>query len=340
MDTSNELKIISICSGSLGIERGIARSGTKIRTVAHVEREAFICYNLVKQMEQGMVDEAPIWTDVKTFDAKPFRNRVHGIIGGYPCQGESSAGNRELMDYEGFLWPNIEQQIIDSNPLFCFFENVGAHLSGSFSYILSRLRHLGYQVEAGLFTAAETGAPHKRERVFILAWADTNELRECLANASSFQGNLQHQPRRSNSVTTCEGCTALANSHRHARNDERGIATEENGSTPWAKPSGEDSAIAVLPNTTCQRRCKAHQQHPAAIAHHNGSQWPAPPGRQQHWYEEPRVTGGGKTESGMGCSINGYDFRSDLLRMYGNGVVEQEAEIAWTTLTRKALAIR
>ena len=80
--------ILSFCPGLLGIERGLANVIGALRVVAYVEIEAFIIANLVAGMESGLVDPAPIWTDAKTFDAKPFRGRIHGIIGGYPCPGE------------------------------------------------------------------------------------------------------------------------------------------------------------------------------------------------------------------------------------------------------------
>lgn len=334
VDSTEELRIISLCSGSLGLERGITRSGTAIRSIAHVEREAFICFNLAKQMEAGLVDAAPIWTDVKTFDASPFRNRIHGIVGGYPCQGESSAGKREGMDYEGFLFHEIEGQIIASNPLFCFFENVGAHLSGTFPYVLTRLRGLGFHVEAGLFTAAEVGAPHKRERLFILAWADTDEMRRCLANARSQQGYVSNQSRRREKATASEGRYTLADTYstRLQGGREQGICRQ-----PLTSQGGESGGVyeqrEVLSDPLSIGGQERSGKHFTEKPHDDGCQWPAPPGRRQHAFEAPRVTGGAKTESGMGCSINGYDFRSDLLRMYGNGVVEQTAALAWRSLT-------
>ena len=77
-----------------GIERGIERTGVKPRVVAYVEIEAFIVQNLVAQMESGLLDPAPIWSNLKTFPMEGFRNKVHGIIGGYPCQPFSNAGRR------------------------------------------------------------------------------------------------------------------------------------------------------------------------------------------------------------------------------------------------------
>jgi len=59
--------------------------------------------------------------------------------------------------------------------------------------------------------------------------------------------------------------------------------------------------------------------------------WPALPGQPQYDWEEPRV------ESRVGCTINGYNFREDLLRMEGNAVVEQTSQLAWVTLWNNIL---
>lgn len=60
-----------------------------------------------------------------------------------------------------------------------------------------------------------------------------------------------------------------------------------------------------------------------------GDKWPARPGQEQYEWEAPRV------ESSLGYAVNGYNFREDLLRMAGNAVVEQVAEVAWKTLWNK-----
>jgi site-specific DNA-cytosine methylase len=164
--------VLSFCPGILGIERGLARAGVECRVAAYVEIEAFIIANLVTGMEAGLLDPAPIWTDAKTFDARPFRGKIHGIIGGYPCPGESLAGLREGHLYKGFIWPAIRRAIAAARPLWCFFENVDDHLTGTYPIVQRSLRNMGYAVEAGIYEAEEVGASHERKRLFILALAN------------------------------------------------------------------------------------------------------------------------------------------------------------------------
>lgn len=161
--------ILSFCPGIRGIERGLERIFRAVRTCAYVEIEAFIVENLLAAMEEGLVDAAPIWTNLKTFNPKPFRGKVDGIIGGYPCQPFSLAGKREGENDPRHLWPFIREHVRTIQPGWCFFENVSGHLTLGFDVVKAELEEMGYFVEAGIYTAEEVGAPHRRERLFILA---------------------------------------------------------------------------------------------------------------------------------------------------------------------------
>lgn len=172
--------ILSICTGIGSLERGIERAIGTVRTIAYVEIEAFICENLLAGMEAGLVDAAPIWCNLKTFDAKPFRRKIHGIIGGYPCQPFSNAGKRKGQEDSRHLWPYILRDIKTIKPVWCFFENVRGHLTLGYEEVYRSLSEDGYAVECGIFTAEEVGAPHQRERLFILAIR-----KDYLANAKS-----------------------------------------------------------------------------------------------------------------------------------------------------------
>ena len=172
--TEQPQTIISFCTGIRGLERGVERAFAKLgkprpRVAVNVEIEAFAVANLVAGMEAGVLDPAPIWTDAKTFNAEPFRGRVCGIIGGYPCQGFSFAGKRKGKEDPRHLWPHILRHVDTIRPLWCFFENVRGHLSLGYNQVNQDLRAIGYHVECGIFTAEEVGAPHQRERLFILA---------------------------------------------------------------------------------------------------------------------------------------------------------------------------
>lgn len=166
----NTQNIISFCTGYGGIELGIRRAGVDVRTVCNVEIEAFVQANLVAKIEQKLMDDAVIYSDLKTFPARIFRGKVHGIIGGYPCQPFSSAGKRKGEKDPRHLWPYIRSHVRAVRPLWCFFENVRGHTTMGLWRVLSDLEEDGYRTEWGLYSAEETGAPHQRIRVFILAY--------------------------------------------------------------------------------------------------------------------------------------------------------------------------
>ena len=161
---------ISICTGGYGLDLGVdLATGGEARAVCLVENEATAAALLVHHMEAGRIHPAPLWSDLRTFDFRAWRGKVSGLVGGYPCQPFSNAGKRLGADDPRHLWPVIEQGIADLQPEWCFFENVGAHLRLGFREVAGSLHGLGYRVAAVLLTASEVGAPHGRERLFILA---------------------------------------------------------------------------------------------------------------------------------------------------------------------------
>jgi len=174
--------IISFCTGYGGIELGLRQAGVDVREVCYVEIEAYAIANLVAKIEENKLDAAPIWTNIKTFPSELFRGKVHGITGGYPCQPFSHAGQRKGTDDPRHLWPYILEHVRTIRPVWCFFENVEGHLTLGFKEVQQSLRDLGYKVEAGLFTASEVGAPHRRKRLFILA--DTGSVHAERPNAN------------------------------------------------------------------------------------------------------------------------------------------------------------
>lgn len=136
----------------------ILASDWRFQALDVVEIEAYACEVLASRMEEGNLDAAPIWTDLRTFDGRPWRGVVDCV-----------AGRMQGADDPRHLWPEVARIVREVQPAFCFFENVGNHLRIGFREVAGELHAMGYRVAAGLFTASEVGAIHKRERLFILA---------------------------------------------------------------------------------------------------------------------------------------------------------------------------
>lgn len=168
----HELRGIALCAGVGGLELGLHIAEPGYRTVCFVERKSFAAATLVARMEDAALDHAPVWDDVKSFDGRPWRGKVHILTAGYPCQPFSFAGLRRGAADPRHLWPDIARIISELRPEWCFFENVEGHLTLGAADVFGELRGLGYTVKAGLFSAFEVGASHLRKRLFIVAHAD------------------------------------------------------------------------------------------------------------------------------------------------------------------------
>lgn len=171
------MNVLALCAGIGGLEIGINLAEPRSRTVCYVEGEGYAASILVARMAEKALHEAPIWSDVRTFNGTIWRGKVDCITGGYPCQPFSLAGRRMGENDPRHLWPHIKRIVSEIKPAQCFFENVAGHLSLGFETVANDLQGMGYKVAAGLFTAEEIGAPHKRERLFIFAMGDTKSSR-------------------------------------------------------------------------------------------------------------------------------------------------------------------
>jgi DNA (cytosine-5)-methyltransferase 1 len=170
------LRALHLCSGYGGFELGLRLAGIPARTVAHVERDAYAAATLVARMGDQALDQAPIWSDLTTFDGSAWRGRVDLITAGFPCQPFSQAGQRRGVDDERWLWADIAGIVADVGPRFVLLENVPGLVRLGLPHVLADLADLGFDAEWGLLSAAAVGAPHRRERIWILAYAESERL--------------------------------------------------------------------------------------------------------------------------------------------------------------------
>lgn len=164
---------MALCAGGGGLELGLQLAlGDAYRTVVAVEREAAPAALLVSRQQKGQLSPFPIWDNLATFDSRPWRHVVDIVSGGIPCQPHSYAGKRLGANDARDLWPDTVRIIGECQPAIVFLENVPGVLPYVFHRWLPELQDMGYRCEAGIFSAEEVGAPHLRERVFLLAFAD------------------------------------------------------------------------------------------------------------------------------------------------------------------------
>ena len=116
--------VLSLCTGAGGLELGLKLAIPGSRTVCYVEGEAYAASILAARMEDKTLDAAPVWSDVRTFDSKPWRGCVDIITAGYPCQPFSIAGRKKGEQDSRHLWPYIRDIVADLRPRIAFFENV------------------------------------------------------------------------------------------------------------------------------------------------------------------------------------------------------------------------
>lgn len=172
--------VLSLCSGIGGLELGVKLAVPSTKCVCYVEGEAYAVAVLIKRMEEKILDEGPIWSDIRTFDGKPWGGKVDCVTAGYSCTPFSRAGSKKGIEDQKHLWPHVRRIVEEVRPKRCFFENVSNHLRVGFSEVHDDLRKLGYRVMAGVFAAEEIGTPHQRWRLFIMAHSVNAETSDSL----------------------------------------------------------------------------------------------------------------------------------------------------------------
>ncbi len=178
------LRTLDLFSGIGGMSLGLERTGG-FETVAFVEIDPY-CRRVLAKHWRGV----PCFEDVRTIGADELAGlgRIDVICGGFPCQPVSLAGKRRGDKDERWLWPEYARLIRQVRPRWVLGENVRPLLSAQdgrlFGGILRDLARSGYDAEWRVLSAAEFGAPHLRERVFVLAYpqGDGKPQQPVLAN--------------------------------------------------------------------------------------------------------------------------------------------------------------
>jgi DNA (cytosine-5)-methyltransferase 1 len=188
------MKIGSLCTGYGGLDIAVeAVFNAKTVWTSEIDKYASA---LIK--ERFCV---PNYGDLKTINW----NKVEPIdilTAGYPCQPFSNAGYRKGTDDERHIFPYILEAISILRPRYAIMENVRGHISLGFKEVLKGLAEVGYDAKWRIVRASDVGAPHRRERLFIIAYPKSGG-----AGSESF-GISQE-----NSGISCCDCKDLQHSH-------------------------------------------------------------------------------------------------------------------------------
>lgn len=164
------LRSLELFAGAGGLAMGLESAG--VVPVCYVERETYAAAILAARMADGSLAQAPIWSDVSAFDGRPWRGVVDLVAGGFPCQDVSHAGPRLGLEGErSGLWSEYRRIVGEVQPRLVFVENVAALVVRGLDRVLSDLAALGFDAEWGVVSACSAGAPHARDRLFLLAYA-------------------------------------------------------------------------------------------------------------------------------------------------------------------------
>ncbi|MBN7122844.1 DNA cytosine methyltransferase [Erwinia billingiae] len=139
------------------------------RTVCAVERDAYAAQVLAQRQNDRCLRPFPIWSDICSFDGKPWRGIVDIVSGGFPCQDISSAGRGAGIEgSRSGLWSEMARIIGEIRPSFVFVENSPLLIGKGLALVISDLAKNGYDCQWSRVSAKEFGAPHKRDRLWLV----------------------------------------------------------------------------------------------------------------------------------------------------------------------------
>lgn len=306
------------------------------RTVAACELEPYPRECLLARQRDGQLDRFPIWDDVCTFDGKPWRGLVDVVSGGFPCQDISSAGKGAGIEgARSGLWKEMCRIICEVRPRYAFMENSPMLTSRGLGVVLGDLAEAGYNAEWMVLGAADLGAPHQRDRIWILAEDRAQRVAE---HAHLHDERTQPAVSGSEQATDTEGvCEEVGEHPAPPDTYAHGLQCAEQGS----EHEGSEEFAGGCANGVESRRAVGGEDVPdTAFSQCQGAD--ALPLQQEQedtgaWYAGSVWSTGSawEVEPGVGRVADGVARRVDRLRAIGNGQVPAVAAAAFLELKRR-----
>jgi DNA (cytosine-5)-methyltransferase 1 len=321
----NVLKVLDLFSGIGGFSIGLERTGG-FETVAFCEIEPFPRKVLAKHWP-----EVPIYDDVRTLTADRLAAdgiAVDVICGGFPCQDISTAGKGAgLAGERSGLFFEITRLVGELGPRFVILENVSALLGRGLADVLGTLASLGYDAEWHCIPASYIGAPHRRDRIWIVAYPNSRHDAARFGTAA-----YPRAARASQGSDICEGEAPFGERIRLKSGKRRQDVAD---AAFMQRDGGNDNTGSCV---ECQVSELGNDGGPGALADANRARlegWSESrhaPGKRARFQQliERRADSVGQSwasEPDVGRVANGVPDRAHRLKGLGNAVVPQIPEL-------------
>ena len=289
------MRVLDLFSGIGGFSLGLERAG--MTTVAFCEFDPFCRSVLAKHWPL-----VPIHEDIRELDGHTYRGSVELVCGGFPCQPFSVAGKRGGASDDRALWPEMRRVICEVQPAWVVGENVPGIIAMELDNVLSDLEGEGYATQALVLPACAVDAPHRRDRVWVIAHGDDVPLdvadTERRAGGEGPLGQSGHQ-------SNARGETSERSAHpKEPRLNGEAVSDASGARSQGIEEKRIDGEVWAKPDHKQSDRC-------------GGSSFRlCDPSRAAVWEPEP----------GLGRMAHGIPHRVDRLRALGNAVVPQVVE--------------
>ena len=277
-------------------------------TVCAVERDAYAAQVLAQRQNDGILAPFPVWSDITTFDGKPWKGIIDVISGGFPCQDISSAGKGTGIDgARSGLWSEMARIVSEVRPQYVFVENSPMLVSRGLARVIGDLAEMGYDAQWARFSASNFGAPHQRDRIWIVAHTQSNGL-----------------PIKDITKRFSSQITRVGDSSQYVANTES-IGLEQTGqgqptSEKWS--CGSSNEFSDPNGIGCQQVEQSDLRGSKSQRATGSSQYCSSSRGGQWWEVEPR----------LGRVADGVANRVDRLKAIGNGQVSIVAKSAFEIL--------
>ncbi len=307
------------------------------RTRVAVEINPYARAILLARQRDGVLGPFPIWDDVTTFDGRPWRGHIDVISGGFPCQDISAAGKGAgIGGARSGLWSEFARIIGEVEPRFVFVENSPMLASRGLGRVLGGLASMGFDARWGVLGAADAGAPHQRDRIWIVATHPDRKLirEQPIGECRGTGAAIAPDDGRTREVAHAHGNRAQEGRLRRDSSPEESSARNDGAGVPHAhstrelQSEGGESVARGRTRDLCQALANAYEgrreRHGPLAEGEPDADAPARRETAGWWEAEPDV----------GRVVAKLAARVERIECLGNGQVPLCAALAWRLLSK------